>query len=105
MVARRAHNPEVAGSSPVSATKKTTSFNLSFFYPLRMQWHIITLLRVYHRRKAYIISRRLCFRNDDMIYKAYALICFKSFMSTRNQQKNLEIVEKIAVLRFFLLVF
>ena len=36
MVARRAHNPEVAGSSPVSATKKSSlkrQVSMSFFLP------------------------------------------------------------------------
>ena len=39
MVARRAHNPEVAGSSPVSATIKTTDFerNRWFFFTFRAQ--------------------------------------------------------------------
>ena len=31
LVARRAHNPEVRGSSPLSATKRDNSFGLSFF--------------------------------------------------------------------------
>ena len=36
MVARRAHNPEVAGSSPVSATNKSSlkrQVSTSFFLP------------------------------------------------------------------------
>ena len=32
-VARRAHNPEVAGSSPASATNEDKSKDLSFFCP------------------------------------------------------------------------
>ena len=42
LVARRAHNPEVVGSSPASATIKTTVFNsktvvfLCFFYSFAM---------------------------------------------------------------------
>ena len=32
MEARRAHNPEVVGSSPASATIKTTAFAVVFLY-------------------------------------------------------------------------
>ena len=32
LVARRAHNPEVVGSSPASATIKTTAFAVVFLY-------------------------------------------------------------------------
>ena len=43
MVARRAHNPEVAGSSPVSATTKkrveTIGFDALFLY-LELKWSL-----------------------------------------------------------------
>ena len=40
LVARRAHNPEVAGSSPVSATIKTTDF-------MRNRWFFFTFWPFY----------------------------------------------------------
>ena len=36
MVARRAHNPEVAGSSPVSATTRTSGEIQKFFFVIRV---------------------------------------------------------------------
>ncbi len=33
LVARRAHNPKVAGSSPVPATRKDKTLSLSFLFP------------------------------------------------------------------------
>ena len=43
LVARRAHNPEVAGSSPVSATKSVTvvdtiSATVIFYFPPSEEW-------------------------------------------------------------------
>ena len=45
MVARRAHNPEVAGSSPVSATKSVTvvdtiSTTVIFYFPPSEEWFL-----------------------------------------------------------------
>ena len=36
MVARRAHNPKVTGSSPVPATKKKAEQMLGFFYWMKL---------------------------------------------------------------------
>ena len=38
LVARRAHNPEVVGSSPASATNKKVSISLTFFCCLSSRW-------------------------------------------------------------------
>ena len=39
MVARRAHNPKVVGSSPASATRKALKFILQgFFYVYNLKW-------------------------------------------------------------------
>ena len=47
MVARRAHNPEVAGSSPVSATNKSSlkrQVSTSFFLPYGKSGNILVTL-------------------------------------------------------------
>ena len=47
MVARRAHNPEVAGSSPVPATKKSSlkrQVSTSFFLPYGKSGNILVTL-------------------------------------------------------------
>lgn len=43
VVARQAHNLEVIGSNPVSATKeKQSKYRLLFFFPLYLLKHVLT---------------------------------------------------------------
>ena len=67
MVARRAHNPEVVGSSPASATTKDKSQGLSFF-------SLSTLgMRIWHSEEFE------CGQFDDFVRSATVLLIIEGY--------------------------
>ena len=43
LVARRAHNPKVVGSSPAPATKEKSSFKMRIFYFKTMKYYVYVI--------------------------------------------------------------
>ena len=65
---------------PPPAPENPSPKGLGFSYPLRKQWYIITLQRVYHHRRCILLAEGcIRFRNDEiqnsvlMIYNSYGI--------------------------------